>query len=897
MAAAPDATALWGGTPLTKFRIPRIRRDVIARPRLNARLNASVDDSPITLVTAPGGYGKSTLLAQWALTAATEHTGYAVVWLNIDNDDNDTNRLFASLLRAVEPLQLTWESEPIVLLANAAGSATQQRAALAALVNALCTSSAQRIVFVVDDLHRIDSPAAMELIEALIERLPDHVSMLLGARVEPSLPLARWRVHGELAEFSPQELEFDESEALALAVARLGDNLSATVVRHALRRTHGWIAGLSMLLQSRTSSPVTTDANREAGDRHLYAYLAQEVLAELPDDVRDFVLRSAVLTELNPPMCKVVTGRDDAQAMLETLYRRNLFLTAVDEQTPVLRFHDLFRDFLLGELDRRLPGAARDLHKRAGQVEASVPRAITHFIEAECWPEAIERILQSGEPLLIEGGYATLERWIEQLPATARKAQPLLAYLHGICAWLRWDWRRAKREFRVAIDGLTAPEHASRRIRSMFLYVDALNSSGEAEGATAMLDEIAKLPLGSISQAQLSLQRAWNVAPLGEPRMVGKYFQEFIAQAEQDPARVCPAAAERIHCLLIGFPHVAQSFDRYFELARHIQPNMSSPWKLAAAAVGGWAHLWHGRREEAQRVLQQGEELQHRFGGIRLVAERMVNFKALFLAATGQIPTAIAMTHAVINSLQVPEAGGHRAAWGRAYLHGLARQHWMAMDAQGHAKLLPELLGPRRPAEWPFVDAAAQTARGHAAIFAKDFSTAERVLEIAVRAHAKFLMPFTYADPRIALSYAQLMRGDKVRAWQSFAPVYAAVSDEQAVGLLLLEPREVIDAILAAAPADIRRSDAFAALGKTLDAWRPTVGDALVSVGPLADLSEREREVLAQVSAGASNKHIARDLSLSLHTVKRHIANILAKLDCASRGQAADLFRKHAGAK
>jgi LuxR family maltose regulon positive regulatory protein len=892
--AAPDATALWGGTPLTKFRIPRIRRDVIARPRLNARLKSSVDDHPITLVSAPGGYGKTTLLAQWAQGTAAEHPAYAIVWLSIDDDDNDSNRLFASLLRAVEPLQLTWESEPLTLLANAAGSATQQRTALAALVNAMCTSTAQRIVLVLDDLHRIDAPLALSLIEALIERLPDHVSLLLGTRVEPALPLARWRVHGELAEFSPQELEFDESEALALAMTRLGGRLPEAMVRDALDRTHGWIAGLSMLLQSRASPQAAQSSNREASDRHLYAYLAQEVLAELPDDLRDFVLRSSVLSELNPQMCRVVTAREDAQEVLEDLYRRNLFLTAVDEQTPVLRFHDLFRDFLLGELDRQLPGSGRELHGRAGHVEASLPRAITHFIAAECWPDAIERILQSGEPLLIEGGYATLERWIEQLPAAARQAQPLLAYLHGICAWLRWDWRRAKRELRIAIDGLTSPENASRRIRSMFLYVDALNSSGEAEGAGAMLDEIAKLPLGSIAQAQLSLQRAWNVAPLGDPQAVGNYFQEFIAQAAKDPQRVCPASAERIHCLCIGLPGVAKVFDRYYELAQHVHPSMQMPWKLAAAAVGAWGHFWHGRRDAAQRVLQYGEALQHQFGGIRLVAERLLQFKTLYLGAIGHSAAAIALTHSVIESLQTPEAGGHRAAWGRGYLHGLARQHWMAMDGEAYLQLLPQLLGARRPAEWPFIDAATETARGHAAILQKDFVAAEQVLKSAVRLHARFRFPLTYADPRVALAYAQLMRGDPL-AWQSFAPVYEEVIGESAIGLLLLEPKPVVDALLAQAPVEIRRSDAFATLSATLDTWRPITGEEKVPVGPLSVLSEREREVLAQVAEGASNKHIARDLNLSLHTVKRHIANILDKLDCASRGQAADMYRKHVG--
>ncbi|HTE40054.1 MAG TPA: AAA family ATPase, partial [Steroidobacteraceae bacterium] len=495
-------TAFWGGTPLTKFRIPRLRRDAVVRPSLQARLNAAIDAHPVTIVSAPGGYGKSTLLAQWATELSASPT-HRIVWLAIDSDDNDPNRLFASLLRALEQLQLVWDSPPHDLLANATGSGTQQRAALATLVNALCTTSVQRIVLVFDDFHRIESPPALELIESLIERLPDHVSLLFGTRVELNLPLPRWRMHGELAEFMPTDLEFSMDDAMSLAAAKSSAAPAAATVRDALTRTHGWAAGLSLVLQSRLAPRATQSkdaSSTEASDRHLYAYLAQEVLADLTEDLREFVLQCSVLTELNPHLCTAVTGRGDAREVLEILYRRNLFLTAIDEQLPVLRFHDLFRDFLAGELDRRRPGLAHELHERAGRAEPSMPRAIAHFLAAERWNEAITRIIESGEPLLIEGGHAMLERWIDSIPDAVRAQHPLLAYLRGICAWLRWDWRRAKREFKAAIDGLAAPDQVSRRIRSMFLYVDALNSSGEAEGATAILDEIGRSPLGEIAQ-------------------------------------------------------------------------------------------------------------------------------------------------------------------------------------------------------------------------------------------------------------------------------------------------------------------------------------------------------------------------------------------------------------
>jgi len=907
MAATAELAGVWDSTPLTKFRIPRQRRDVVARPALLARLHEAVESSPVTLVSAPGGYGKTTLLAQFATDDVAGGSGAGpsarqIVWVAVDNDDNDAHRLFASLLRAVEPLGLAWESDPRTLLSGAAGTPSQQRAALAALVNALCTSNARRIVFVLDDFHRVDSAAALLLIEALIERLPDHVALLVGARFEPGLPLARWRVHGELAEFAPRDLEFSEPEAVAMAIARLGKSPQDAVVREALRRTHGWAAGLSMALHTRVDAQrMPTTGASESGDRHLFAYLAQEILSELPDDLRQFVLRCSVLSELSPALCQAVTGREDVREILQDLYRRNLFLTAVDEFAPVLRFHDLFRDFLREELEKQGAEFVRQLHERAGHAETCASRGIGHLLSAQCWDEAITRISRSGEIMLIEGGHATLERWIDAIPDNVRSEHGSMLYLRGICAWLRWDWPRAKKEFSAAMTRLRTADEAQRRLRCMFMYVDALNSSGEAAAAATVLDEIAQLDLDDVARAQLALQRAWHAIPAGEPQLVDRYHQEFVAHVARDPARVCPAAADLIHCLCIGIPGVAQSFDRYFELAQRVHPQSKMPWKFAALTVGLWAHFWYGRRDEVEKLLRQGEVMQQQFGTIRLVAERLVQFKALYAGAIGHSKLGIDITNGVLAWLETPEAAGHRAAWGRGYLQGLARQYWMSMDADAFFALLPRLIGPRRPAEWPFIDAATETARGQAAILDQNWITAKAALETAVRLHARYRMPLIYADPRIALAYAELMLGNSADALKTFLPVYEEAVNNRVVGTLLLEARPVVNALLDSLPAEMRRTQQHVDLLRTLESWNATTEKprtreaAPTTRGPLAVLSDRELEVLSQVASGASNKHIARDLSLSLHTVKRHIANILDKLDCASRGQAADLFRRSAG--
>lgn len=882
--------------PLTKFRIPRLRGETVERPELLARLEAAVADDPATLVCAPGGSGKTTLLAQLAARAGATSS---VVWISIDEDDDDANRLFATLVHGLEPLGLAWETEPQELIRRVAGAGAQSRAALATLVNALCTSAASRILIVLDDLHRISRPDAYALLDSLVERLPDHVVLLMGTRVEPPLQLARWRAHGELGEFSLDDLRFTEEEATRLAARAPQAIADQRTVHEALARTGGWAVGLTMLLQSRWGVPRTgrggRGANGDAALRNLFAYLAKEVLGGLPRDLQEFVLRTSIVVELEPRLCRALTGRTDAAAVLEDLYRRNLFLTAVDETVPVLRFHDLFRDFLESELARRLPAEVNTLHERAARAEQSPARSVHHFLAAECWDEAIGRILEVGESLLADGAVATVERWIAQLPDEARAASPRLAYLAGTSAWMRWDWARARRELTPAVEGLTAPDEAPQRVRAMFQLVDALNSSGDLRAAWERLEEVSRMPLDELGQAELALQCAWCLAPAGEIEAVSRYMREFVAHAERDPATICPVTAGRIHCMLIGLPGIAEAFDRYAGLCSRIAGEASAPWQLAALAVEGWARIWRGDRAAAADTMARAGELYQRFGSIRVLGERLGPLKAAYSMAMGHHAEAVAMGRRLVAGLESPEVARHSAAWLRSYRLGLARMYWMAGERAGFFELLPHLIAPRSPVEWPYNEVAADTARGQAALLRDDARAAIEPLEKACEGYERHRMPAIFCDPRVSLAYAWSMLGDRKRTWEVFEPVYREVVDEGALGLLLLDSRRVVTSVLDALPADVRRAPGTEALRARLAEWAPGKAVASGRQGVLAALTERELEVLEQVASGAGNKHIARALDLSLHTVKRHIANILDKLDCASRGQAADLYRRRGG--
>jgi LuxR family maltose regulon positive regulatory protein len=868
--------------PLTKFRIPRLRRDTVPRAALLARLLHSVETNPLTIVRAPGGSGKTVLMSQ--LAAGLSDTR-RVLWVALDGDDNDANRFFAALCRAVEPLDLTWEVDPRALAATAAMSRAQLRAAVAAFVNAMCTAAAARIVIVLDDLHRLDHPEVFALLETLLERLPDHVALLLGTRVDPPLGLARWRVHGELLELGPNDLRFSEPDAQALASSRLAGDVDAAMVRKALARCDGWAVGLSMLLQSPPAGGQPADPDRGATRVLLFDYLAQEVLAELPPVLRDFALRCSILDELDPALCQAVAERDDARELLRELYRRNLFVTVIDELAPVLRFHDLFRDFLRVEARRGFTSAElAELHVRAARAEKVPARSVAHFIEAEAWTEALARISTLGEELLAEGAIGAVERWFEQIPEAVRADDANFAYLNGTCGWLRWDWVRTQRHLPPAIAGLTRPHELPRRVRALFQLVDAMNSAGELDAARARLDEVAQLPLDDLGRAQLALQRAWCLAPEGDAQMVA-YMHEFVDYAARDPARICPLTAGLVHCMLVGNPGMAETFERFVALADPVRGPVARPWHLPLYAVDGWARVWRGDRAGAEAAMSRATAIYRQFRGIRLMSERFAQFRTLLGGVLGELAMD-GVAREMISGLQAPELGAHRPVWERAYRHAHARMHWIHGSLATWQALIGPLLAPRSAVEWPFLDVAAQVVRGQKAIAARDWHGARAILAPIIEPHERLRLPMIYCDPRVSLAYACLRGGDARAAWQVFAPVYAEATQSRSVGLLLLDARAHVAELLDAAPADARSSSGMRALQDVLKQWQVTqAASAPDATGPL---SEREREVLTLVAAGASNKHIARELDLSLHTVKRHICNILDKLDCDSRGQAAD---------
>lgn len=884
---------------MTKFSVPRTRRDSLRREPLLTRLRQLATEHAVSLVCAPAGSGKTTLMAQ---LAASLQPGERPVWVALDEQDNDPARLLATLVQSLQPLELDWERDPQALVANVAGGGSEARAALAGIVNALCTDTEGRILWLLDDLQRVDDPATLKVLEALIERLPGHVSLILGARSEPALPLARLRAQGELGELDASQLRFDATDVMALGERRWGDAPSAAVVRDMLERTRGWAVGVQLMLASR--SPMDTVEGPQAGaaSRELLEFLAQEVLDELPPELRRFAVDCAVLPELSPTRCRAVTLRADSAELLDELLRRHLFLSVVDEQEPLLKFHDLFRDFLLQQLSRQPASHQVELHERAAAAEPLPERAIAHWLQARCWPQAIALIVQHGLRMAAEGAYSTIERWIESLPPDLVHAEPHLALLRAECAWSRWNWEGVLQHAATAVDGLALSGDLSGRLRAQLLLCAALGALGHLQERAELTEESFAFDLSTSDAAQFSLQRAWSAFSLGHTDDVGRHLATVNALVAEDPPRHAPQIAQTFNCHFGGLPGVTEAYQRFAALCESVAKPAAMPWHCTPVVLGAWASLWRGDRHAAVQALEQGDQLQRRFGTVRYVALDAIHLQALLHAAQRDYDAAARLLQGLLADLDASDAGGLRQAWQRAYRCVLSRTLWMAQDREALSMQARLLEGTARPREWPLVASAVDTVRGQAALLEGRLDDALACLEAAVEGHRRYPAPAFHADPRIALALVKLQGGDGTGAWRTLAPVLHEIVRDGTPGRLVLEPAPGVARLLDLCPADAPEAAAIGPLRQALSTWWPAAGEASSAparsvpedaLNPVASrLSDREREVLDLVARGLPNKVLARQLAISAHTVKRHLANILDKLDCDNRGQAADLWRR-----
>ena len=408
----------------TKLHVPRRRRGLVARPRLNDLLSRR-ELPPLVLVSAPAGFGKTTLLTEWL--AAARADGALVAWLSLDQRDDDPATFWTYLVSAVRTAVPEVGAAALALLQLPQWSTD---AVLATLLNELQTVQ-DDLVLVLDDYHVIEMGDVHDGVTFLLDHLPPQIHLAIATRADPPLPLARLRVRGELVEVRAADLRFAPDEAAAYLGDVMGLTLTAREIAALEGRTEGWIAALQLAaLSMQGRDDVTAFIAGFAGDdRFVVDYLVEEVLQRQPEQVRSFLLQTSVLSRLTGPLCDAVTGQDGGRAMLEALERGNLFLVPLDDRRQWYRYHHLFGDVLRARLLDEDPERVPALNVRASswyERNGDRSEAIHHALAAEDF----ERVADLVEPVIPAMGQGRqegiLRRWMEALPDELFRVRPVL---------------------------------------------------------------------------------------------------------------------------------------------------------------------------------------------------------------------------------------------------------------------------------------------------------------------------------------------------------------------------------------------------------------------------------------------------------------------------------------
>jgi LuxR family maltose regulon positive regulatory protein len=434
----------WPGTEVgmptsilaTKLYIPRLRQNAVSRPSLLARLNEDLHRK-LTLLSAPAGFGKTTLVSAWA-----EGIERPVAWLSLDDQDNDPTRFLRYLVAALQTIAADVGEGVVGALQSP--QPPPPEAILTVLLNEIAAIP-DNFILVVDDYHVLDAQSIDHALAFLLEHLPPQMHLVIATREDPTLPLARLRARGHLTELRAADLRFTHAEASAFLTQVMGLHLSLEDIAALERRTEGWIAGLQLAALSLQGHEDAVGFIRSFKGLHHFVldYLLEEVLGQQPEGIQQFLLRTSLLERMSGPLCDAVLMDPSVsgQATLEYLERVNLFLVPLDNERRWYRYHQLFADLLRLRLHQSIASSPGDvgsgvdaLHIRASQwyedhglsLEAFQHAAAAHDAE-----RAARLVEGDGMPLHFRGAVIPVFHWLESLPKTALDARPSLWVMYA----------------------------------------------------------------------------------------------------------------------------------------------------------------------------------------------------------------------------------------------------------------------------------------------------------------------------------------------------------------------------------------------------------------------------------------------------------------------------------
>jgi len=459
----------------TKLFRPPLRTSLISRARIISKLNAGLDGK-LTLVSAPPGFGKTTLVSEWL---SQTPAGYELAWLSLEENDNDPTQFFAYLIGALQTVHPEIGQDLAL-----ASQLPPPEIAVAMLINDI-TAVARPVLLVLDDYHLITTTAIHQAILYLVDHMPATLHLVIISRADPPFSLSRIRVRRQLTEVRVRDLRFTTAEAGDFLHQTMGLELTPDEVALLESRTEGWVAGLqlaahSLQLEDNKLAFLTAFAG---DDRYIADYLLEEVLAHQPEAIQQFLVHTSILERLSSPLCDALLGRQDSQSILQLLEGSNLFIVPLDNRRQWFRYHRLFADLLRERLEAS-PEEMIALHRRASQWYAengSLPQAVEHALSAADYARAIELFLACIPEMFMTSRLTTVLRWWQQIPEEITNHNPALS-LAAAWAWLGTGQRQESEGCLLAVE--SALGRSTKALLTDIETLEPITRNGLIEVAT-----------------------------------------------------------------------------------------------------------------------------------------------------------------------------------------------------------------------------------------------------------------------------------------------------------------------------------------------------------------------------------------------------------------------------
>jgi LuxR family transcriptional regulator, maltose regulon positive regulatory protein len=875
----------------TKLFIPSTRPELVSRPRLIKRLNEGLlsGRTPgVTLISAPAGFGKSTLVSEWAASGERP-----VAWLSLDEGDNDPTRFLAYLIAALQTIAKNIGEGMVDVLQSPQPPPIDS--ILTALLNEINTIP-NNFILVLDDYHVIDAKHVDRALSFLLEHQPSQLHLIIATREDPALPLARLRAQGQLNELRAADLRFTPSEAAEFLNQVMGLNLSVEDITALENRTEGWIAGLQLAaLSMQGQQDITSFIQSFTGSHHFVMdYLVEEVLQRQSERVQMFLLHTSILDRLCGSLCDAILGTlsGSGQENLEYLERTNLFIIPLDNERRWYRYHHLFADLLrqrlhqsfasTGDAERRL----KELHIRASQWYEDNGLQLEAFQHAAAANdiERAERLAEGkGIPFHFSGGVTPILNWLESLPKTVLDARPSLSWRHASLLLINGQTAGVKEKLQAAEDALAAklqgaePDDETRNLIGQIAAGRATLALTRYDVETMLVQSRRALeylyPNSLFTRAAANWTLGYAYTLQGDRAAARRAFTEAISLSQKSGAMFTMILAT------IGLGNIQELNNELYQASETFRRVLDwvgdKPQQIISEVHLGLAHVlyeWNDL-DAAEQHAHQSLLLARQYESI---IDRFV-FAELFLArlklAEGDVAEASVILAKVDQSVRqhnfmhrMPEVAaaqvpillrqGNLAVAGQlAQTHNLPLSQARVYLAQGEpSAALDGLRAYRQQVEakdW------------------KDERLKTMVLQaIAHRAHSEK----DNALQTLAEALALAEPGGFIRVFvDEGLPMFRLLSEAAAQGIM----PDYTGKLLAAFEAEKQKTEDKSPL------------PGATPVRPVIEpLSQRELEVLRLIAQGLSNDEIGKRLFLALDTVKGHNRRIYDKLQVQRRTEA-----------